>query len=115
MKLMSGYEHDKPVGEIYLTKEIVDILLQGGTFILGASIRTTETGVKELAGLSLSVEPAQPAEPKAKLDKHCKACGTTQSAPWWKCCPEHTNDQDANDVVCADCMRKNHPASFGAE
>lgn len=40
-----------------------------------------------------------------KMPIICKACETTESKTWWKCCPKHTTEQ-GTDVVCQTCANK---------
>lgn len=116
MKLMHGYDYERIVGEIYLRKEIVDALLSGHTFALGASVRTTAHGTRELACISIIPVPAQPKldVPINPVTKTCMFCKKEVTGKWWKCCPEHTPERGEK-ITCTDCARVNHPSYFGAE
>ena len=39
----------------------------------------------------------------------CVRCGSAASEKWWKCCPEHTTEQDPADIVCDACALELHP------
>lgn len=48
------------------------------------------------------------------MEKACKKCGTTRTREWWKCCPEHTSEDDP-DVVCTECALYLHPEWSGLD
>lgn len=134
LKLTHGYDHSHVVGEVFLSREIINELKRGIRFELAVEFRLPDN---EILGLTLlpkakvhkvngdihlhSYGPSLDGPGKIiKVEKQdevidsrsysCKKCGADESSDggWWHCCPEHTT-QEPSDVVCTPCAFSLHP------
>lgn len=120
MKITHGYDHNHVVGEIFLSREIIDAVASGHRFELVVEYRGIEPVGVSLMPLmsqtSIALNPEVKTDIPNKIDPtnsktwRCKECDTGYNGHgWWKCCPQHTNQHVPVDVICNDCVYELHP------